>query len=85
MTISIHWEVMFARSSFETSDIIRQHILLNDVASLIDKGLLRSTLDQTFGTIDAANIKRAQALLESGKSPSKIVLRDGKRSVAPWS
>ena len=45
-----------------------------DVADLIDKGVLRTTLDQTFGTINAANLKRAHALLESGKSRGKIVL-----------
>ena len=72
--ISIHWESMFTRSSFQTPDMIGQHMLLNDVADLIDKGVLRTTLDQTFGTINAANLKRAHALLESGKSRGKIVL-----------
>jgi NADPH2:quinone reductase len=47
---------------------------LNDVADLLDKGVLRTTLDQTFGTINAANLKRAHALLESGQSRGKIVL-----------
>jgi NADPH2:quinone reductase len=54
--------------------MIGQHALLNDVADLIDKGVLRTTLDQAFGTINAANLKRAHALLESGKSRGKIVL-----------
>jgi zinc-binding alcohol dehydrogenase family protein len=72
--ISVHWESMFTRSSFQTPDMIAQHHLLNDVANLIDKGVLRTTLDQTFGTINAANLKRAHALLESGKSRGKIVL-----------
>src|SRR4051794_26450850 len=72
--VSIHWESMFTRSSFQTADMIGQHHLLNDVADLIDKGVLRTTLDQTFGTINAANLKRAHALLESGKSRGKIVL-----------
>jgi NADPH2:quinone reductase len=72
--ISVHWESMFTRSSFQTPDMIAQHNLLNDVADLIDKGVLRSTMDQTFGTINAANLKRAHALLESGKSRGKIVL-----------
>jgi NADPH2:quinone reductase len=72
--ISVHWESMFTRSSFETPDMIAQHNLLNDVADLIDKGVLRTTLDQTFGTINASNLKRAHALLESGKSRGKIVL-----------
>ena len=72
--VSIHWESMFTRSSFQTPDMIAQHMLLNDVSDLIDKGVLRTTLDQTFGTINAANLKRAHALLESGKSRGKIVL-----------
>ncbi len=72
--ISVHWESMFTRSSFQTPDMIAQHHLLNDVADLIDKGVLRTTLDQSFGAINAANLKRAHALLESGKSRGKIVL-----------
>jgi NADPH2:quinone reductase len=72
--VSVHWESMFTRSSFQTADMIGQHDLLNDVADLIDKGVLRTTLDQSFGTINAANLKRAHALLESGKSRGKIVL-----------
>ncbi|MBV8924986.1 MAG: zinc-binding alcohol dehydrogenase family protein [Bradyrhizobium sp.] len=72
--ISIHWESMFTRSSFQTSDMIGQHHLLDDVADLIDKGVLRTTMDQGFGTINAANLRRAHALLESGKSRGKIVL-----------
>ncbi len=72
--VSVHWESMFTRSSFQTPDMIMQHNLLNDVADLIDKGVLRTTLDQTFGAINAANLKRAHALLESGKSRGKIVL-----------
>src|ERR1700753_896783 len=67
-SISIHWESMFTRSSFQTADMLGQHNLLNDVAELVDKGVLKTTLDQSFGTINAANIKRAHALLESGQS-----------------
>jgi zinc-binding alcohol dehydrogenase family protein len=72
--ISIHWESMFTRSSFQTADMIAQHHLLNDVADLIDKGVLRTTLGERFGTINAANLKRAHTLLESGQSRGKIVL-----------
>src|ERR1700755_1482917 len=72
--ISIHWESMFTRSSFQTPDMIGQHELLNDVFDLIDNGVVRTTLDQTMGTISAANLKRAHAVLESGKSRGKIVL-----------
>ncbi|WP_019408738.1 zinc-binding alcohol dehydrogenase family protein [Pseudomonas psychrophila] len=73
-SLSLHWEFMYTRSLFETPDMIEQHNLLNRVAELIDAGILRTTVGEHFGTINAANLRRAHALLESGKSKGKIVL-----------
>lgn len=72
--VSIHWELMFTRSLFGTEDMIGQHRLLNEVAELVDAGLVRTTLAERFGTINAANLKTAHALLESGKARGKVVL-----------
>jgi zinc-binding alcohol dehydrogenase family protein len=72
--VSLHWELMFTRSLYETPDMIRQHEILNRVAELIDGGTLRSTLGEHFGTINAENIRRAHALIESGRARGKIVL-----------
>jgi zinc-binding alcohol dehydrogenase family protein len=71
---SLHWEFMFARSLFNTPDILEQHNLLNQVAELVDTGVIHTTADNDFGTINAANLKRAHALIESGRSRGKIVL-----------
>ncbi|EKS38933.1 zinc-binding alcohol dehydrogenase family protein [Afipia clevelandensis] len=71
---SLHWESMFTRSSFQTADMIAQHNLLDDVASLIDNGVLRTTLDKVLGKINAANLKQAHALLEGGRATGKLVL-----------
>ncbi len=71
---SLHWESMFTRSSFQTADMIAQHNLLDDVASLIDNGVLRTTLDKVLGKINAVNLKQAHALLEGGRSTGKLVL-----------
>ncbi|MGY2341389.1 zinc-binding alcohol dehydrogenase family protein [Pseudomonas sp. SDO5532_S415] len=73
-SLSLHWEFMYTRSLFETADMIEQHNLLNRVARLIDAGTLKTTVGEHFGTINAANLRRAHALLESGKSKGKIVL-----------
>lgn len=73
-SLSLHWEFMYTRSLFETPDMIEQHHLLNRVAELIDAGTLRTTVGEHFGTINASNLRRAHALLESGKSKGKIVL-----------
>lgn len=73
-SVSLHWELMFTRSIFGTADMIAQHELLNEVSALVDAGKLRTTLGEHFGRIDAANLRRAHALLESGKAKGKIVL-----------
>jgi zinc-binding alcohol dehydrogenase family protein len=73
-SLSLHWELMFTRSLFETPDMINQHHLLNRIAKLIDQGILQTTLGEHFGVINAANMRRAHALVESNKARGKIVL-----------
>ena len=73
-SVSLHWEFMFTRSMFATDDIAQQHQLLEDVAQLVDAGVIKTTLAERFGTINAANLKRAHALVESNRAKGKIVL-----------
>lgn len=73
-SVSIHWELMFTRSLFGTADMVGQHRLLNEVAALVDAGLVRTTLAERFGAINAENLKKAHALIESGKARGKVVL-----------
>ncbi|KVL69812.1 zinc-binding alcohol dehydrogenase family protein [Burkholderia ubonensis] len=72
--ISLHWELMSTRSLYETPDMIRQHEILDRVATLIDDGTLRTTMGEHFGIINAENLRRAHALIESGRARGKIVL-----------
>jgi NADPH:quinone reductase len=71
---SLHWEFMFARSLFNTPDILAQHQLLNKVAELVEAGKIRTTLAETAGTINAPNLRKAHALIESGRAKGKLVL-----------
>lgn len=73
-SVSLHWEFMFTRSMFQTADMQKQHQLLNDVAQLVDTGVIKTTLAERFGAINAANLKRAHALIESNRAKGKIVL-----------
>lgn len=73
-SLSLHWELMFTRSLLQTDDMIEQHHLLERVSGLVDADVLKTTLGEHFGSIDAANLRRAHALLESGKAKGKIVL-----------
>ncbi len=71
---SIHWELMFTRSIFETADIAEQGKLLNEVSRLIDEGKIYTTVTETLYPINAANLKKAHTAIESGKTKGKLVL-----------
>lgn len=72
--ISLHWEFMFTRPEFATPDMAAQASLLNEVASLVDQGAIRTTLSEVVGTINAANLMKAHRMIESGQAKGKLVL-----------
>ncbi|MGI2035621.1 zinc-binding alcohol dehydrogenase family protein [Rhizobium panacihumi] len=72
--LSVHWEMMFARPVFQTADMIEQHKLLTQVSELVDAGKIRTTLSDVLGPINATNLKKAHALIESGGTRGKLVL-----------
>ncbi len=75
-SVSFSWELMFTRSLFETDDMIEQHHLLNRVASLIDEGKLKTTVTEVLSPINAENLRKAHAMIETGKTIGKIVLEN---------
>lgn len=70
------WEFMFTRSMFQTPDMGEQGKLLNEIAALIDLGVIRTTLSKVLSPINAANLRQAHAELEGGRVIGKIVLKD---------
>ena len=73
-SVSVHWEFMFTRSMFNTTDIEQQSQLLHQVAELVDNHKIKTTLNQTLGKINAKNLKLAHELIETGRAKGKIVL-----------
>lgn len=73
-SVTIAWELMFTRSSFQTDDMIAQHDVLNEVADLVDAGVLKSTMTEHFGALTAVNLRRAHAKVETGTMIGKLVL-----------
>jgi NADPH:quinone reductase-like Zn-dependent oxidoreductase len=73
-SLTWHWELMFTRSLFKTQDMIEQHHLLTQIASMVDAGTLRTTLARTLSPINAENLRAAHALVESGRTLGKVVV-----------
>jgi NADPH:quinone reductase-like Zn-dependent oxidoreductase len=73
-SVSVHWELMFTRSIFNTPDIAEQGKILNEVSRLVDAGVLKTTMTEKYTPINAANLKQVHTLIESGKARGKIVL-----------
>ncbi len=68
------WEFMFTRSMYQTDDMIAQHHLLTRIAEWVDAQQILSTLKETLSPINAANLRKAHAKIESGRMIGKLVL-----------
>jgi NADPH:quinone reductase len=73
-SIQLLWEFVFTRTHYKTPDVGEQGRLLNEVANLVDVGLIRTTMNTNFGLINAANMKRAHTTIESRTAIGKLVL-----------
>lgn len=71
---SFHWEFMFARSMHQTPDMIEQHHILSYVAGQIDAGNIKTTVSEVLSPINAANMREAHRLVETGQAKGKIVV-----------
>jgi zinc-binding alcohol dehydrogenase family protein len=72
--ITVAWELMFTRSMYATADMVEQHKLLEEVAHLVDEGVLKTTLTNVVSPINAENLKKVHAVVESGSAIGKTVL-----------
>ncbi len=71
---TLHTQYVFARGILKTPMISAQHRTLEAIAHLVDNGTLKTTMKEHFGTINAANLKRAHEAVEKGSVCGKIVL-----------
>lgn len=73
-SVSIHWEMVFTRPLYGTPDRVSQHHILNEVAALVDSGILVSSLGHVLRSFNAAQLIAAHRLVEAGDSTGKVVV-----------
>ncbi|OBX08027.1 hypothetical protein QV08_05855 [Gallibacterium salpingitidis] len=73
-SVSVHWEFMFTRSLYSTTDMQKQGEILTNVSKLIEQKRLVTTLTHTPYGLNVTNLKQAHALVEQGNMIGKIVL-----------
>lgn len=71
---TLHTEYVFTHGLMHTRHMSIQHRTLEAIAHLVDNGTLRTTMIENYGKINAYNLIRAHAALESGATIGKIVL-----------
>lgn len=74
-SVRLVYELMFTRSLFLTSTMTKQAEILNQVAQLIEGGKIQPTVSQVFDGLNAHNLKKMHALLESKSTIGKLVLK----------
>lgn len=66
------WEWMYSKSYYHTPDMITQHEILNKIASLLDQGVIKSTLTKKLSPINVDNLKEAHQLVETNHMIGKV-------------
>lgn len=74
-SVSFSWELMYTRSMYNTDDMERQHQILNEIADLLDSGILVTTLTTTLKNFTVDNLKKGHQMQESGKTIGKTVIQ----------
>jgi zinc-binding alcohol dehydrogenase family protein len=78
-SVSLHWELMFTRSTFQTADMVPARTA-DRCCQLVDAGTLRTTLG-TPGADQRRYLRRAHAPQESGRRAALVLEGFGKRSM----
>lgn len=77
-SVSLHWEMVFTRPLYRTPDMVAQHRILDEVAALVDAGVLRSTASHVLHPLDATRLVEAHRLVEGGGIAGKVVVARAK-------
>jgi zinc-binding alcohol dehydrogenase family protein len=73
-SVRLCWEFMFSRSAAGGEEQLKQGLILDHLADLVEAGKIRTTLTQTLSPISAASLQQAHDLLASGRTLGKIAL-----------
>ena len=65
---------MYSKSYYQTPDMITQHDILEQIATMLDENIIHSTLTKELSPINADNLKKAHQLVESNHMIGKVVV-----------
>lgn len=71
---ALHWEFMYTRSMYQTADMARQGEILNEVAKLVDNGVVESSLSETLHRLSVESISEAHRKVLDGHMRGKVVV-----------
>ena len=71
---ALHWEFMYTRSMYQTADMARQGEILDEVAKLVDNGVVESSLSETLHGLSVESITEAHRKVLEGHMRGKVVV-----------
>lgn len=68
------WEWMYSKAYYQSERMISQHQILDQLAQWYEEGKLKPIVTRSYRPINAANLIKAQADVETGKMIGKVTL-----------
>ncbi|MCD4562129.1 zinc-binding alcohol dehydrogenase family protein [Lelliottia nimipressuralis] len=72
---ALHWEFMYTRSMYQTADMARQGEILNEVAKLVENGVVESSQSETLQGLSVESISEAHRKVLDGHMRGKVVVQ----------
>jgi len=73
-SVSLHWELMFTKSSFDYR-VVSQGEILEEVKTLIESDKMRTTVNRVLNGLTVENLRVGHTMLEQHTSVGKIVVQ----------
>ncbi|WP_251897416.1 zinc-binding alcohol dehydrogenase family protein [Lactiplantibacillus paraplantarum] len=73
-SLNFAWEFMFTKANYRLPSMATQGIILARVAQLADAGVIVPTTKRILAGINAANLRSAHEIVETGQMLGKVVL-----------
>jgi NADPH:quinone reductase len=73
-SVSLHWELMFTKSSFDYR-AASQGEILEEVKSLIESGKMRTTANRVLNGLTVENLRAGHKMLEEHTNVGKVVVQ----------
>ncbi len=73
-SVNFSWEWMYTKSFYQLPEMISQHEILEKISTMLNDGVIKSTVTEVLHTVNAETLRKAHEMIETNHTIGKIVI-----------